>query len=320
MPDSPSLVIGIDGGATHTIAVLADARTGAELGRGQGASSNFQAVGVEAALRELNFAVAGAFRAAGVARAPVAAAALGLAGVDRSEGLDVIRGWVGLVQLADKHTIANDATLLFAAGTPEGWGLAIVAGTGSIALVMDRDGNDARAGGWGYLLGDEGSAFRVGLLALRAACRAGDNIGEPTALLPALLKELGSADPREFIPAVYRGKWDKAAIARLAPVVWAAAEAGDPTAAAIFDGEARELARTAAGAVAGGGLPTDGLPVALTGGMVIENVSFRERFLAELRALGVKPGPVGLVDDPVVGAVVLARKLLGEPSRPSQRT
>ena len=312
MPESPSLVIGIDGGATHTIAVLADARTGAELGRGEGGPSNIQAVGAAPALRELNTAVAGAFRAARVARAPVAAAALGLAGVDRSEGLDVIRGWADLVQLADRHTIANDATLLFAAGTPEGWGLAIVAGTGSIALVQDRAGNDARAGGWGYLMGDEGSAFRVGLLGLRAACRAADGIGEPTALLSALLNELGSTDPREFIPAVYRGKWDKAAIARLAPVVWATAEAGDRTATAIFDDEARELARTAAGAVAAGGLPRDGVPVALTGGMVIENAPFRERFLSALRALGVTPGPVGLVDDPVVGAVVLARKLLGE--------
>ncbi len=310
MAELQPLVIGIDGGASHTIAVLADARTGQPLGRGEAGPSNIQAVGAAPALRELNAAVAGAFKSAHLARVPVAAAALGLAGVDRSEGLDVIRGWTDLVQLADKHTIANDATLLFAAGTPEGWGLAVIAGTGSIAFTLDRDGKDARAGGWGYLMGDEGSAFRVGLLALRAACRAADGIGEPTALLPALLKELGSSDPREFIPAVYRGKWDKAAIAHLAPAVWAAAESGDRTAAAIFESEACELATTAAGAVAASGLPRDGIPVALTGGMVIENPAFRERFLTELRACGVTPGPVGLVDDPVVGAVVLARKLL----------
>lgn len=310
MAESSSLVIGIDGGASHTVAVLADANTGAELGRGEGGPSNIQAVGAESALRELNSAVAGAFRAANVARKPVAAAALGLAGVDRSEGLDVIRGWADLVHLARRHTIANDATLLFAAGTPEGWGLAIVAGTGSIALALDREGRDARAGGWGYLLGDEGSAFRTGLLGLRAACRAADGVGEPTALLPLLLTELGTTDPREFIPAVYRGKWDKAAIARLAPLVLGAAS-GDAVATAIFESEARELARTAAGAVAAGELPRDGLPVALTGGMVVENERFRERFLVELRACGVTPGPVGLVEEPVVGAVVLARKLLG---------
>ena len=311
MADSQSLVIGIDGGASHTIAVLADARTGATLGRGEGGPSNIQAVGVEAALQELNTAVAGAFKAAKVNRVPVGAAAMGLAGVDRSEGADVIRGWADLVQLANNITVANDATLLFAAGTPDGWGLAIVAGTGSIAFTLDAKGKDARAGGWGYLMGDEGSAFRIGLLGLRAACRAADQVGEPSVLLPAYLKELGSDDPREFIPTVYRGKWDKAAIAALAPVVLSAAASGDATAVAIFEQEAHELAQTAAGAVAAGGLPRDNLPVALTGGLVIESAMYRDRFLHELRACGVTPGPVGLVDDPVVGAVVLARKLLG---------
>lgn len=311
MADSAQLVIGIDGGGSNTIAVLADARTGAALGRGEAGPSNIQAVGVEPALRELNAAVAGAFRAAKFNRAPVAAAALGLAGVDRQEGLDVIRGWAELVHLSDRLTIANDATLLFAAGTPEGWGLAVVAGTGSIAFTLDARGNDARAGGWGYLLGDEGSAFRIGLLGLRAACRAADGVGEQTALLPALLEKLGTHDPREFIPAVYRGSWDKAHIAGLAPVVLHAAANGDHIARGIFEQEARELARTATGAVAAGGLPREGLPVALTGGLVVESEMYRNRFLTELRACGVAPGPVGLVDDPVVGGVVLARKLLG---------
>jgi N-acetylglucosamine kinase-like BadF-type ATPase len=307
----PTLVIGIDGGASATAAVLADARTGAHLGRGEAGPSNIQAVGATAALRELNTAVAGAFRSAKRPRAKVAAAALGLAGVDREEGLDVIRGWADLVQLADRLTVANDATLLFAAGTPDGWGLAVIAGTGSIAFTLDRAGKDARAGGWGYLLGDEGSAFRVGLQALRAACRAADGIGEPTALLAPFLAKLGSADARDFIPAVYRGAWDKAFIAGLAPMVLSAATDGDRVALRIMEEEARELARTAAGAVAAGGLPREGLPVALTGGLVIHSAAYRERFLTELRACGVNPGPVGLVDDPVVGAVVLARKLLG---------
>lgn len=311
MADSRALVIGVDGGASHTIAVLADARTGAELGRGEGGPSNIQAVGVTSALHELNAAIAGAFKAAQVLRAPVAAAALGLAGVDRGEGADVVRGWSEVVQLTDRLTVANDATLLFAAGTPDGWGLAVIAGTGSIAFTLDAQGNDARAGGWGYLLGDEGSAFRMGLQGLRAACRAADGIGDRTALLPELLKQLGSGNPRAFIPAVYRGTWDKAAIAALAPVVLAAAASGDAVATAIFEHEARELARTAAGAVRAGGLPTEGVPVALTGGLVVESAVYRERFLSELRDCGVTPGPVGVVDDPVVGAVVLARKLLG---------
>ena len=303
-----SLVIGIDGGASNTVALLAEAASGRVLGRGSGGPSNIQAVGESAALRELNLAVGAAFKAAGLPRGSVAAAALGLAGIDL-DGTDVIRGWASLVNLAPKLSVANDATLLFAAGTPDGWGLAVIAGTGSIAFTLDPHGKTARAGGWGYLMGDEGSAFRLGLLGLRAACRAADNIGPPTKLLPALLAKLGTKDPRDFIPAVYRGKWDKAAIAGLAPVVLELATADD-AAQSIFETETLELARTAAGAVANGGLPRDGLPVALTGGLVLRSEAFRERFLANLRTCGVNPGPVGLVEDPALGAVVMARKLI----------
>jgi N-acetylglucosamine kinase-like BadF-type ATPase len=310
-PSHSQLVLGIDGGATSTVALLAESASGRVLGRGVGGPSNIQAVGDEQALQALDTAVGAAFEAAGMPYTTVAAAALGLAGIDLNEGIDLIRNWANRVELAAKLSVANDATLLFAAGTPEGWGLAIVAGTGSIAFTLDREGRDARAGGWGYLMGDEGSAFRLGLLGLRAACRAADLIGPPTQLLPALLSKLGSNDPRDFIPAVYRGNWDKAAIAGLAPTVMELAEDGDEIARGIFANESLELARTAAGAVFNGGLPREGVPVALTGGLVLRNELFREKFLSNLRLCGVNPGPVGLVDDPAVGAVVLARKLLG---------
>jgi N-acetylglucosamine kinase-like BadF-type ATPase len=303
------LVLGIDGGATSTTALLAEAASGRVVGRGTGGPSNIQAIGVQSALEQLGVAVSTAFAAAGLARTRVATAALGLAGVDL-DGADVVRTWAARVELADKLSVANDATLLFAAGTPEGWGLAMVAGTGSIAFTLDKNGKEARAGGWGYLLGDEGSAFRMGLLGLRAACRSADGITPPTKLLPVLLKKLGTSDPREFIPAVYRGVWDKAAIAGLAPVVLEFASTDD-TARAIIESETLELAKTAAGAVANGGLSRDGVPVALTGGLLLQSRAFREKFLANLRACGVTPGPVGLVDDPAMGAVVMARKLLG---------
>ena len=304
-----AFVLGIDGGASSTVALLAEAATGRVLGRGAGGPSNIQAVGETAALRELNAAVGAVFTAAKVPRTRVAAAALGLAGIDM-DGTDVIRGWASLVHLAKEVSIANDAILLFAAGTPEGWGVAVIAGTGSIAFTLDRDGKNSRAGGWGYLMGDEGSAFRLGLQGLRAACRAADNIGPSTKLLAAYLKKLGSNDPRDFIPAVYRGKWDKAAIAALAPIVLELATAGDPIAKAIFETETLELAKTVAGAVANGGLPRMGVPIALAGGLLLHSESFRERFLANLSECGVTPGPVGLVEDPALGAVVLARKLV----------
>jgi len=312
-PARSDLVIGVDGGATHTAALLADAATGAVVGRGESGPSNIQAAGVDAALRELDAAVVGAFAAAGLARATVAAACLGLAGVDRSEGLDLIRSWADSVALADQLSVANDATLLFAAGTPEGWGLAVIAGTGSIAFTLDRAGRDGRAGGWGYLLGDEGSAWQVGLGGLRAACRAADGAGPPTRLLADFLARLGTADPRDIIPAVYRGAWDRAAIAGLAPVVLEAAERGDDVAHKLVVREVTELARTAVAAVDAGRLSRLGLPVALAGGLVVGNAFYRMLFLESLRGFGVHPGSFEPVADPAVGAVALARKLVTPP-------
>ena len=279
------------------------------VGRGHGGPSNIQAVGEEAALHELDAAVNSAFEAAGLAYAPVAAAALGLAGIDLDGG-DVIRAWAERVELAGKLSIANDATLLFAAGTPEGWGLAVIAGTGSIAFTLDRHGKECLRRRLGLPDGRRGDAFQLGLQGLRAACRAADRIGLPTQLLSAYLAKLGSTDPRDFIPAVYRGSWDKAAIAVLAPVVLELAVAGDEIARRIFEHQAQELARTAAGAVANGGLPRADIPVALTGGLVLQSEAFRDRFLANLCAAASPPAPSASWTTPPWGAVVLARKLL----------
>lgn len=309
-PPASSCVLGIDGGGTHTVALLAEGATGEVLGRGTGGPSNIQAAGVEAALRELNAAVKSAFADARCERKPVAAACLGLAGIDLSEGLDIIRGWADVVSLAKKVSVANDATLLFAAGTPEGWGLAIICGTGTIAFTLDRNGKDGRAGGWGYLLGDEGSAWQVGLSGLRAACRSADRAGPPTKLLDAFLANLGTRDPRDFIPATYRGVWDRAAIAGLAPLVVETAQAGDDVAHKLVVHQVTELARTANAAVEGNNLPKLGLPVAVAGGLIVGSEFYRGLFVEALRGFGVHPGAVTPVEVPALGAVALARKLL----------
>ena len=300
------LVLGIDGGGTNTVCLLATA-DGSVVGRGVGGPSNIQSVGVEAALRALDGAIAESFAAAGVAKTRVASICLGLAGVDRDEGLDIIRGWAARNDVADRVSVANDATLLLAAGTPDGWGLAVIAGTGSIAFVQSEAGAVGRCGGWGHTLGDEGSAYRIAVEGMRAACRSFDGILPPTMLAGALVQRMGLRELPDFIPAVYRGAWDRAAIAALAPLVLELAER-DAAAAGIVQREAGELALTAAGAVRANGLPTDGLPVALAGGVLTKSALYREHFLNGLRAAGVSPGAVALVTEPAEGAVVIALK------------
>jgi N-acetylglucosamine kinase-like BadF-type ATPase len=305
-----NLVVGVDGGGSTTVAAVAKRDDGRILGRGTAGPSNIQAVGVEAGLAALDAALDEAFRAAGLPRTQVMSACLGLAGVDWQGGMDVIRGWADRVKLAAALTVANDATLLLAAGTPDGWGLAVVGGTGSIAFAKSADGREARCGGWGYVLGDEGSGFQISLGALRAACRAYDGCGPATTLVGLLTAQMGLPDAPAMIDAVYRGPWDRAAISGLAPVVLRAAADGDAVAAGVVRSQAEALARTAAGAARNLGLPATGVPVALAGGVVLESGAYRALLLDALAGQGVVPGPVALVEEPVVGAVAIARRVL----------
>ena len=142
------LFLGFDGGGTRTLALLAArSPTGWRLlGRGEAGPSNQTAVGPEAALAALEAATAQAFAAAGKQRQPVRRVP-GACGAGRPEEQDVIRDWAR-VNLAGVVDVIEDAALLPAAGTPDGWGVAVVAGTGSMAFAR-ADNRTARSAAGG---------------------------------------------------------------------------------------------------------------------------------------------------------------------------
>jgi N-acetylglucosamine kinase-like BadF-type ATPase len=302
----PELVLGIDGGGTQTQALLARRDNGEVLGRGIAGPSNIQAVGVETGLKAISDSIRSAFRDGNLPHGSVSAICMGLAGIDWDGGLNVILDWAEKNAVAGNVQVANDATLLLAAGTPEGWGLAVIAGTGAIAFVKDASGREGRCGGWGYLLGDEGSAYSIAISALKAACRSFDGVEKPTALVECVVEKMKIGSIPAIIEVVYRGAWDRTAIAGLAPAVLEIAAGGDSVAIAIVRKEAEELARTAVGAVNASALPKRGLPVALAGGVLTRSEMFRGLFLDALRIAGIETGPVNLVTDPALGAVKLA--------------
>jgi N-acetylmuramic acid 6-phosphate etherase len=307
---SDDLVLGFDGGGTRTVALLASRRPSGEwkiLGRGESGPSNRQAVGTPAALAALDAAADQAFAAAGKKRGPVRAACLGLAGAGRAKDQEVVREWAARTRLAATVDVLEDAALLLAAGTPDGWGVAVVAGTGSMAYARSADGRTARAGGWGPLLGDEGSGYAIALAGLRAAARAADGRAAATPLTDRLLAACGLTRPEELVGVVYRGG-DRATLAALAPVVLEAANAGDPIAGEIAAAAAAELAAAAAAAARPLGLGAR-FPVALAGGLLASCSNYRARFLAALGERGLHADPVTIVTEPAEGAVRLALAL-----------
>lgn len=302
------LVIGIDGGGSKTLALLAD-RVGQLLGRGIAGASNYQNIGAAAAWAALDAAIAAAFVDAHLPPAPLAAVGLGLAGVDRPEDRKLFESWAAQRFGGAPVIIANDAELVLAAGTPDRWGVALISGTGSIVFGCSPTGELARAGGWGHILGDEGSGYAIGVAALRAIMCAFDGRGPATALTRAVLAHWSLAAPPDLVGHVYRADTGAADIAGVARLVDAAAEAGDRVALGILQQAGRNLAFTAAAVVRRLALPTP-TPCAIAGGVVVKGGQVRSAFLAAAADLGLRLDPVIPVIEPALGAVRLARSLL----------
>jgi N-acetylglucosamine kinase-like BadF-type ATPase len=302
------LVIGIDGGGTHTRARLADAR-GEMLGSGQAGSANPHANGYPAAQTEILAAIQRAFEHARIEKQMVAAACLGIGGVDRSDERARLTEWAQTV-IAPNAQVMNDGEIVLAAGSTENWGVALIAGTGSIAWGKTRDAPPriVRAGGWGYLIGDEGSGFDLAREALRAATHFADGRGEPTQLLDVLLRHWGLQSAVEFVPRVYRSGLKPADIAHLAPLVIQVAEQGDLVARKLLARTVDALAETVSAVARQLNFREEKIPLALTGGLLLQAESLRADLLTELKNRGDHFSPIGLVHEPVIGAIRLAVK------------
>jgi N-acetylmuramic acid 6-phosphate etherase len=315
-------ILGVDGGGSQTTAALARWLPGNNwevVGRGTAGPSNLRAVGTTRALAALQEAIGAAFVAAGVPRQTVRAACLGLAGAGRAAEQRLVREWAEQHHWAATVEVIEDAVLPLAAGTPEGWGLAVIAGTGSMALAQDPAGRTARAGGWGWLLGDEGSGYALSCAALRAVASAADGRGPSTVLTERLLAACGLEQPEELIGYVY-AQADRATLAAFAPIVLDCA-AIDPVAHRIVLDGAAELAAVAATAAARLALPAT-VPLALAGGLFLSSKLYRDRFLHALAERGYQAHPLNRVSEPVLGAVRRAARLASaqSPSAVAERS
>jgi glucosamine kinase len=287
--------LGIDGGGSKTLAVIVDAQ-GQERGRALAGSANYAAVGVEQAVANLHAAAEEAAQRAGYPL-PVKAAWLGLAGVDRPGDQDLLLP--RLVPLAEIIRLTNDAELLLSA-LDDAVGVALVAGTGSIALGRDARGTIARAGGWGHILGDEGSGYEIGRLALQAATRAADGRAKATILLERILRHWSLERPDDLIGRVYNDD-DKAEIARLSSLVFQAARAGDHAARTIARHAADELALAALAVCDRLDFSGQRVGLALGGGLLLHEKILRGQVLRRVRRR--QPlGRVALVEQPALSA------------------
>jgi len=305
-------VLGIDAGGTKTVCLLADER-GEILAQAHGGGANLQSAGELEVEKVLHHVME---ETLGPRDVRPDAICLGIAGVDRPGDAHAVQGIMRRIGFKTRVIVVNDALVALVAGAGEQPGVVIVAGTGSIAYGRDAAGRASRAGGWGYVLGDEGGGFWIGRAALSAVVRQFDGRGPVTRLTDLVLGEMRLATPAELIHAIYDQGLQRTAVAGLADVVQQAMLAGDAVAAEILARAAGELAAAAASVVTRLGMRGDVFPTFLAGGIfraipaLAADVSTRLAEVAprsEVRRLEVEPaqGAVTLALTAARGSLVL---------------
>jgi len=300
--DHPHHVLGIDAGGTKTVCLLADG-TGSVLSSSRGPGANLQAQGeleVEKVLHEvMESALAGR---------PIAPAAicLGIAGADRPDDAAIMRGIMRRIGYKSPTLIVNDALVALTAGAGDGPGIVVICGTGSICYGRNDRAEAARSGGWGYILGDEGSGYWIGRRALAAVVRHADGRGPATSLGPRILQHFRVRGVPDLVQEVHLRDPRRHRVASVAQSLQAACDEGDVVAREIIDRACDELVN-AAGSVAER-LEMRGLvfPLVLAGGVLRGLPALREQLLARLPDVAPRGQPHLLADEPAVGAVRLA--------------
>src|SRR6516165_7353993 len=238
------LFLGVDGGQSGTAAVIGD-ETGRVLGAGEAGPCDHAAAGEGRTKLEhaVALSVAGACAEAGLDPVTVAfeAACFGMSG-----GPEDKQAILAGILRTRRLIVTNDAVIALSGATQSGQGIITIAGTGSIAFGRNTAGRCARAGGWGYIFGDEGGGFDLARQATRAVVRAEEGWGPATRLRDALLEATGARSANEMLHLFYTDAWPRSRVAKLARVVDAAAADSDPIALDILNTAAHQLALLAA--------------------------------------------------------------------------
>lgn len=296
-------ILGVDGGGTKTLALLGNL-DGNVLARGVSGPSNYNAVGFDAACLALASAITMACKDY---PGKIAALCLGLAGAGRKEDIERFENWAVNKFPKTLVKVVNDAELLLAAGAPSGPALALICGTGSIVYGRRVTGELIRAGGWGYLFGDEGSGYAIGVAALRAVMQAYDERGPETLLSELVLERYSLNTPPELIQTIYSAESPRSVVATLSDLVEQAAGWGDSVALAILEESSRELARTIAAIYPK--LEASSVPLVITGGTISYGIHLQKAFNHSCKIQGLAFTTVRYLAEPAEGAVQLAWKL-----------
>ncbi len=300
-------VMAIDGGATKTLAAVLDLDERV-VHIDQAGPSNQDAVGAEAAVRALLASAGRALERADIGDDQLAAAVLAVAGTDTDAIVRHVRA-----ARSDDWIVVNDVVGAWATATGARAGVGAISGTGSNVLAVGRDGRAWRVGGWGHLLGDEGSGYWLGIASIHAALADRDGSGPATALSGAAVEFFDVERVEQVAPLVYSKPLTKGEIAKFAIETGKLADAGDAVACELYRRGAAELGEQIVTAIGETDLGDDDepFPVGLIGSSYKAGAVFVEPLVEKVHATA-PSARVSVVDAaPVCGALRLAARACG---------
>lgn len=297
-------VMGVDGGATKTLAAVLDLRE-RKLHLGHGSSSNPDAVGTAAATDALLKATDEAIARAGVSVDLLQGSVLAVAGTDTEAVASQVRA-----SRPSQWLVVNDVVGAWATATGAQPGVGAISGTGSNVFGVGPDGRSWRAGGWGHVLGDEGSGYWLAVQSLKAAIADRERSGPSTALSESAIAFFGVESIEALVSLVYSKPLSKGEIAAFAVETARIAHAGDAVAGDLYGRAAEELAKQVAAVIAQTGLEGE-FPVGLIGSAFKAGRLFVEP-LSDTIAQIAPQARVAVVEmAPVGGCLLLATRLAG---------
>ena len=274
-------VIGVDGGATKTVALIGT-ENGKILGRGESGPSNYHNVGTLAASLAIKEAVTEACKDARVKQSNLEFAVVALAAADSAKDKVTAARFLRNVRIARKNIVVHDSVAALHAATHGRPGIIVISGTGCVAAGINGSGKYVRAGGWGYLVDDEGSAYDIGTKALRSAFRRIDGRGHKTKLISILKRRFRVETLEDALSTIYSKRFGVNGIAALTPLVSRSA-ASDKVCRGILNSAGVTLADLACVVAKRLRMTNEAFPIVLVGGTFKAGRYLLEPFQARIR-------------------------------------
>jgi N-acetylglucosamine kinase-like BadF-type ATPase len=308
--------LGADVGSTKTHVAIAD-ETGRILSLGEGGSGNPDTVGYEGLQRTLEVATRAALQQAGLTIDQIAGAGFGVAGLDYPSQKVPTLQTIDTLGLCAPIGAVNDALIGLVAGTTEGWGIAVVSGTGCNCWGWDRQRRQGQVTGCGWQMGEYAGSSELAYRAVQLVAYEWTRRGPATLLTPALLRYLGETDVVEMLHGLSSGRLEIDAAA--APLIFQVAAHGDAVAIDLIRWAGRELGELAKAVIRQLDFAALEFEVVLLGSMFNGGPLLIDPLRDALAELAPRARLVRLQTLPVVGAVLLGMEQSQWPITPEIR-